>query len=92
MIEWEKLTKEDMETIGKIVDRVSALATEYGEKIDRISFNMDISAAYLHTPLDLQQLLDFPDFDFAHDVFGIRQHLDRSTGELKDCFIPCCSL
>lgn len=32
--------------------------------------------------------LDADRFNFAHDVGGIRYHLDRNTGELADCFRP----
>lgn len=42
--------------------------------------------------LDLQKLLDAPDGDFGHDVFGIRRHINRQTGELGDCFLPRCAV
>ena len=41
--------------------------------------------------LDLQKLLDAPDGDFGHDVFGIRRHINRQTGELENCFLPRCA-
>lgn len=47
--------------------------------------------AQVHTrccPLDLRKLLKAPDFDFLHDVLGIKKHLDRRTGRLRDCFLP----
>lgn len=52
-------------------------------------FCMDLAATHANgMPLDLEKLLAFPDFDFSHDVFGIREHLDRSTGQLLHCFVP----
>lgn len=39
-------------------------------------------------PLRLAELLKAPRFDFTHDLIGIRDHLDKSTGQLKDCFLP----
>lgn len=53
---------------------------------------MDIECAYKFLGVvDLGRLLDFDDFNFAHDVFGIQQHIDRGTGELAHCFLPRCS-
>ncbi len=43
-------------------------------------------------PLDLRKLLDAPEPHFAHDVFGIRRYLDRTTGKLRGFFNPRCSL
>lgn len=53
---------------------------------------MDLAAVNANgCPLDFQKLLDFPDFDFAHDLYGIRKHLDRVTGGLVGCFVPRCA-
>lgn len=43
--------------------------------------------------LDRQALLDAPWQDFAHDIGGIMQYMDRSTypGKLMQCFVPRCS-
>lgn len=41
--------------------------------------------------LDLERLAGFPDFDFAHDVYGIMRHMDRTTGKLGGCFLPRCA-
>ena len=55
-------------------------------KADRMSLMMDLASV----DLDLGRLLAAPLFDFAHDIHGIRRHMDRSTypGKLKDCFVP----
>lgn len=50
---------------------------------------MDVIAVHMNgRPLRLEALLAADDFNFAHDVFGIRRHLDRDTGELTQCFVP----
>ena len=83
-----KTTKEEFILIGKIIDR---LEIYFGGKIGRISLLMDIEAAHGAIPLNLQQLLDFPDGDFAHDLCGITANLNRKTLELENCFTPRCS-
>lgn len=42
-------------------------------------------------PLNLDKFLDAPEFDFMHDIVGIRDKLDRKTGALNDCFLPRCA-
>ena len=88
MLKWET-SREDYCTIRKIVDRVVK------EKImtrNRIDVEMDIIAAHLNgCPLDLGKLLEVDTFSFAHDIQGIQDHLDRTTGEMKDCFLPRCA-
>ena len=50
---------------------------------------MDILATHANgNPLKLQELLDADEDNFLHDVFGIRRHLNRRTGELEDFFVP----
>jgi hypothetical protein len=50
---------------------------------------MDITACHLNgCKLDLAKLLAADDFNFAHDVLGIRRHIDRETGQLMNCFRP----
>jgi hypothetical protein len=53
---------------------------------------MDLEAVNSNgCPLDFQSLLDFPNFDFGHDIYGIGKHIDRTTGKLQDCFLPRCA-
>ena len=82
-------SKADALLIGKIAAR--AFTNQVGDT-PTLEFIMDITAAHLNgCPLDLAKLLDFPDFDFAHDVFGIGGHLNRETGKLENCFLPRCA-
>ena len=41
--------------------------------------------------LDFESLLEFPDFDFKHDIAGIYNNLNRDTGKLKNFFVPRCT-
>lgn len=90
----------DRELISAIakryIDRAEELraATPGGvfPPIDRMSLEMDLAACHSNgTPLDLEKLLAAPNFDFSHDVSGIRQHIDRRTGMLTGCFLPRCA-
>ena len=88
MIKWAT-NKEDMELGAKIAKRAVIRAKEVGIQYDQMTAEMDIDACHNNgNPLKLQALLEADDFNFAHDVFGIRQHIDRTTGELGDCFVP----
>lgn len=50
---------------------------------------MDVTAVHANgCPLRLRELLLADDFNFAHDVFGIRRHLNRATGKLDGGFVP----
>lgn len=81
----------DYQLIVKIVQR--ALKTGGSTNLDRRNLAMDITAAHLNgCKLDLVELLNAKDSDFWHDVLGIRQHLNRLTGKLKNCFDPRCSV
>lgn len=49
---------------------------------------MAVRMVHQRRGLRLQELVEADDFNFAHDVGGILQHLDFPTGELQDCFVP----
>ena len=88
MINWNALTNTDLQLVLKIVAR--ALKMKLILKKEKVDLDMDISAVQIKNKLNLQKLLGFPDFDFAHDVCGMQRHIDRETGELKNCFCPRC--
>lgn len=70
----------------RAIDSIQAL------KLSRVSvldIRMDITACHANgCPLDLERLLAADDFNFAHDIIGIRRFLDRDTGKLSDMFSP----
>jgi len=80
-------TKEEMLIIDKIVKRAWGTAKQAYKDIQ--SLEMDIIATHLNgCPLKLSEFLSADDSNFYHDIFGIASHLNRDTGELKDCFLP----
>lgn len=84
MIEWHKLSKEDVLLIGDIVQRARAITD------NRLpdTTDMDISACHITNPLRLQALLDADNGNFMHDIGGIISHINRETGKLMNCFSP----
>ena len=95
-MQFAKLTRAEHDTTERIAHRFIAMRHNIlasggagdADPIKPIDVMMDLAAVSAHTPLDLAGLLEADDFEFAHDVGGIRRHLDRSTGELTGCFVP----
>jgi hypothetical protein len=88
MINWTN-DKNTMELQSKIADRAIKMARTIGIKIDKITMVMDIDACHSNgCPLKLEELLKADDYNFGHDVFGIRRHMNRETGKLENCFLP----
>lgn len=78
------VSPEEFDTIAVIADR--AVAKRIGTRQDWL---MDIAATHRNgMPLRLKELAEADDFNFMHDVCGIRRHLNRDTGELGGCFVP----
>ena len=87
-----KVSQKERELIDKIVDRALRMADGSGIAYDRMDAEMDIIATHANgCPLKLQELLEADDFNFTHDVFGIRHHLNRETGQLENHFSPRCT-
>ena len=86
-IDWSKASLEDYEVVSKIVKRASNIQG-FG-KVDGPSLQMDIVATHVSgCKLKLKELLGANLADFAHDICGIIHYIDRTTGELQDCFLP----
>jgi len=86
MLNWNT-TKEDFETIIKIVERAESLLK--GCVGNRMTNLMDIEACHCNgNPLELQRFLEADDENFAHDFLGIQRHINRRTGQLEDFFVP----
>jgi hypothetical protein len=82
-------SKFELQVISQIAKRAVNMSNEVGLKYDQMSAMMDIEAVHSNdTALDLNALLNADNFNFAHDVFGIYRHIDRTTGKLQDCFSP----
>lgn len=82
------VSKKDMRFITEIVKRARDLGRKYEIHVDGCSLHMDLCAAHNQCPLKLEELLNADDSNFTHDVFGIRNHMDRRTGKITDCFLP----
>jgi hypothetical protein len=89
MIPSWKISKDDLTLLSLVCDRVEKLRPGTFDRQDLI---MDLNACHSNgCPLNFARMLDAPEFDFFHDIYGINRHLDRETGALKDCFSPRCS-
>ena len=76
-------------SIYKIACRAVSMAIGAGFDYPIQDADMDITACHCNgMPLKLEELLHADEFNFAHDVFGIRHHLNRETGKLENCFCP----
>ena len=84
------ITKKDCALIEKAAKRAVKLLNCV--QVNRLGIEMDLTATHVNgCELDLEKLLTFDDYNFAHDVVGIVKHIDRNTGELLNCFLPRCS-
>lgn len=84
ILNW-KVSKADSALIDEIAQR--AVGSGYYDKMSDAL--MDITAVHANgNALRLAELASADTFNFAHDVLGIRNKLDRSTGTLTDCFTP----
>ena len=79
------LTQEEHSLVLKIERRVRQM----WPNADSVSRAMDIVATHNHLcRLRLADLLKADDFNFAHDIIGIAEHLDRKNLVLKHGFYP----
>lgn len=77
--------KEEMLLIAEIAKR----AEEKGLlQFDRLSLIMDIQTAHEQFNLRLDEWLKADDFNFAHDIVGIQQNIDRQNKKMLNCFLP----
>ncbi len=83
-----KMTREDYRKLDRVVNRIYAEGLNY---TDRVSTAMDIEATYESTTMGLDKLLGFDRFNFAHDIIGIANNINRRTRKLDNCFLPRCA-
>lgn len=84
-----KVSTSDAAIISKIVARAWQIDWLRSSYADRMSMNMDVTATHANgNPLRLGDLLAADDFNFVHDMGGICNCLDRSTGKLTRNFRP----
>ena len=81
-------TKDNHNLIEQIAKRAVSIFVKADVPVTQLEIMMDIQATHEACPLDLNGLLAADDFNFTHDVGGIRRHLNRSTRRLENCFLP----
>jgi hypothetical protein len=86
-INWD-ITREDMDLLVQVAKRVERDLNLYPD--DRRTLVMDLNACHANGfPLDFSGLLAASLTEFSHDIYGIRNAIDRDTGVLdKDIFTP----
>lgn len=84
----QKVNREEIRTISAIAARAVKMALRYDVDYQMLDAHMDLTFAHEQCPLKLEQLLAADDANFAHDVFGIRKHMNRDTKKLEGCFLP----
>lgn len=84
-----KVTKRESQLIRKIMRRFRMVMEDSGEIFPWIEYEMSLTACHANgTPIKLVELSLASDFDVMHDVCGIHRHIDKATGEIRDCFVP----
>lgn len=86
---------DERDAIRSIVDRALRYAVNHrlpirtGDMPAHVELEMDITAVHCNgCQLRLRDLLASDDFNFVHDVFGIRRYLNRENGTLTQFFVP----
>lgn len=86
-IRFDATKKESLAIVG-IMQRARVTFPEY----DPVDLEMDLRATNANgMPLDFEKLSNADYYNFAHDILGIRKHLNRNTGKLMRHFVPRCA-
>ena len=73
----------------KYVTEIAQRAAKIIPGTDVLNCVMDLSVVHNHAfKLDFERMLSADDYNLAHDIAGIAYHLNRTTGKLRDCFVP----
>lgn len=80
-----ELELDELELIINIVERASKLnIIEHSKE----TLTLDIVIADKEFDLRLEQLLNADDFNFAHDIVGIQNNIDRANMRMAGIFVP----
>lgn len=78
----------ETEVMKRIVERAVRMYLNEGINYEALSVWMDLTYTHKQYPLRLAALLHSDDMNFAHDIFGMRKHMNREACELENCFVP----
>jgi hypothetical protein len=84
----QDITREEYEVILAIADRAVPMYRAAGIGYGKLSIALDLEYAHQDVGIDLPRLLAADEATFAHDLLGIRQHLNHQTHKLENCFVP----
>ncbi|MCH4866776.1 DUF6874 family protein [Bacillus sp. 1006-3] len=76
------------ETFLKIVDIAKRAEEKNLLMFDRMSLIMDLECVNEEFNLRLEDLLNADDFNFAHDILGIQNNLNREKRKMENLFVP----
>lgn len=79
------MLKEYLKSISEVVKRANKNDLLM---FDSISLFMDLECAVDVFDIDIEKLLTADDFNFAHDICGIQNNLNRYTKQFENCFVP----
>lgn len=86
-IDYTTKTETDLDLLVAIAERYEEMV--YGWPDERITTIMDLQVTANEFPeANFNVLLNFPDGDFAHDIFGIKRHVNRPEMKIEGCFVP----
>ncbi len=89
MIDWNQLTRKDMNNVSKVVKKARKLLVDIALPPQ---IEMDLHAAILGgCKMDFVKFLGFDKFNLLHDLFGIHANVNHDTGKLDNCFLPRCA-
>jgi hypothetical protein len=83
-----KVAPSDFALIYAISKRALALLKERDSTKAHIQMEMDLEAVHNYCCLRLSDLLGANDFDFVHEIVGIRENFYRKTGYFQNGFWP----
>lgn len=79
-----------MTNMEKVLNRAMTLLSS-----DRVDFGVEIPQSVvlmdlMNANVDYDKLVNFPDYDFAHDIIGIISNMNRNEmpPRLENCFTP----
>lgn len=74
-------------------DQAIMRARDRNPSLDTVAAAVDLTMCHANgCPLDFAKLAGADEFELSHDVYGIANHLERDTGQLRGEFVPRCAL